>query len=727
MGNTWNITKIIIETFQSETGLSYTEVYNIIDCSDQSVSNWRSKGKKPSQRMFNKIRDGILDYLKNKDTVRMHYIDSLKSCFNQAGRTVLNSLNKCNSLLELLEYLYYTFEKELYDDKLHFLINESSTTFFLRQIILKKFKLYQGYFQNLQIEDLGQEDQNVWENEDISWKLNWEHCFIIRINAYKVLINFDFNAEDYRMAGECEETENIIKEYGVDIILLYSNTIIPNKEIRTLMKHNVYVEIIDPREVDEQAISEQYIYEPMEKDLEMVVLANKYADTVIQKFDKYFSIIFKNVLFSERRAKPPTAKQQESFIFWEAKYATRHHVNFQTKRIEELIQSKQIVEGGCALAIGYLSFPSLLRLGSAFNKIYLMDNSGQSLSRYRKCLEEYAPELHNKIRYLPFSSVIFDSITEKHNLYQKFDFILLGSGSASLIKKIQLYYMICNLWLKKNGFVYASFLNSEFLYGYIDCITEEHNFEYIPKLDRKSATAMIVNSSEKYDLYCNACTSHEIHSLAEKYFEVIKKYSYPLASVIEGTHENYVQNILKELDKEYSRQGFLKENYKNCKGYYVDIVLKKASESKVSMFISPNNAFESITFDNKEVYNEHFLKTILLTERHPTISQIYVVLLSTKKTLPETSNNEICIGSKKFRLLTIAEINSLGIEYRNISPFLRSNDGYIRLVKMYDSEIEKSNQKFYYIGDGSSLEGYKIAKNILLKELEKEGYSAQKI
>lgn len=104
------------------------------------------------------------------------------------------------------------------------------------------------------------------------------------------------------------------------------------------------------------------------------------------------------------------------------------------------------------------------------------------------------------------------------------------------------------------------------------------------------------------------------------------------------------------------------------------------------------------------------------------LNKIYVIVLPTNKMLPETTNQEICIGAKKLRLLEISEINKLGIEYKNICPFLKSSAG-INLNCSYDVELKQKENKYFYIGAGSNNQGYKIQGKKLLKLLEEYGYS----
>lgn len=517
------------------------------------------------------------------------------------------------------------------------------------------------------------------------------------------------------------------------MLLLFGNSTIPDKEINFWIDLNIYTEKVDLREINEKGESRDYIYSTSNTDFEMEMLANKYADIVIERLRKYFSVAFKNILFDTQR--PLTGKQKESYIFWDAKFATRHHINFQENRIKSLIEENLIRVNGTALAIGYLSFPCMLRLSNKYEQIYLLDNSNTIIRMYEQYLRENALELIKKVTFITFTSALFDFITEKLHLYHSLDFILLGTGSGSFIKKLRTYYKICNSWLKNEGVLYISFLNSKFLYEYVDKATAEENFEFIPELGGRTAIALTSNNTEKYNLFCETCDSNGLKDMAEKYFKVKKMYSYPLASVLEGPQKSRLQNVLKELDKEYSKNGFTIKTFSNCRGYYIDGVLKKNVGEYIDVKFPNQFKAKKIKFNDKQKYEECYLKTLLLAKKElPIIDsvkknvklEIYVVILSTKKMLPETTNKEICIGAKKMRLLDISEINTLGLEYKNLSPFLISK-GDIVLNSNYDMELKHQKNKYFYIGDGSNDGGYEIQAKELLPLLDLYGYSEMSI
>ena len=48
----------------------------------------------------------------------------------------------------------------------------------------------------------------------------------------------------------------------------------------------------------------------------------------------------------------------------------------------------------------------------------------------------------------------------------------------------------------------------------------------------------------------------------------------------------------------------------------------------------------------------------------------------------------------------------------------------IKFISNYDEDLEKSNKKFFYIGNGKNDRGYKVEKEKLLELLKEHSYRA---
>lgn len=735
-GYQWNISKILMDILKNEYSVSYACFSEVIQCSEVTTLHWRNGSRKLQPSSIKNICEKIPAFL-SKDKKDLALLNRLKKEFKPISGMVQNTIESRENLKDLLEYLYDGFETDLAKDKLYDLIHNPDSNSQLRKIILEKFKTNIKRTPIFQIEEMKGHEKNLLLQKEYKWNLNLNHCIILKFKTkerqrtYNVLIDYNYNREEHENIGDIKEAKDALKTYGVDMILLFSNTKIPKDEVYFYMKCSIYIEEIDLQELSMIKVSKDYIYAIEDKEKE--IPANQYSDLVLGRLNKYYSTIFKNILFSPSREL--TNKQQENYIFWDSKYIMRHHINFQTERINELLLTNKNECFGNALAIGFQSFPSILRLAERFEHIYLLDNSTSSITFYENQLENNNPELAKKIHFFTFTSVLFEFISNRFHLYNSIDFILLGTGEGSFIKKLPTYYLMCNSWLKQGGIMYISFFNREFPYEFVDKATIEENSEFIPKDNEKQATAVVANSTERYNLFCETYDCNEVKDIAERYFKVKRLFSYPLGCALQSTHRSRLQNILKEYDKEYSKNGFYQRNFSNSRGYYVDAALEKYNGNKLLVEDLTGKKLEKIDFNEK--HKEDYLKTILLTDIRTSVKniwnlnqpiEIYAVILPTGKRLPETDKKEVFILLKRLRFLTIAEINYLGLEYKNISPFLFNSDHSIKLTLYYDYSISKKKDKYYYIGEGTSYQKcYKIKTDYLLSLLEEHGYEQTKI
>lgn len=734
--NDWNISNIIMTILRERSSYSYAKIAAELGVSEQSLSDWRKGVRSPQRQNIETICTGIPQMVNPQE--HGAFLSDLKNKLKNAGDLVIAALNDCPSLSDALFYLYNDFQSHLVQDKLYLLLNSHEGISLLRDILLRKFQLNEKRTLNFKVEELGYAYQNELKSKNLRWKLNLNHCLLIKFKddskkySYKVLMDFNFNQKEHASAGDYAEARDAARFYGVKMLLLFGNFQIPHNELRLFIDSNIYAEKIETSELRQKTHSKDYIYSPHGRDAEMELFANKYADLIIGRLKKYHSVIYKNIQFEKRRN--PVAKNQPSYIYWNAKYAASQHVSFQTSRIETLLQDGSIPTGGQALAIGYFSFPSLLRLESYFDHIYLLDNSNTSVKAYEQHLSEHQPQLLDKITFITFTSSMYHSISNIYQLYHSMDFILLGTGSGSLIKKMKAYYQMCNSWLNPNGSLYVSFLNRDFLFEYVDQNTTEQNFDFIPVPNTNHASAFLANTLEKYDLYCETYEFNELKAFSEKYFTAENFYSYPLASVLENSHKKMLQNILNELDKEYSNKGFLTRSFSNCRGYYLDAYLKKKMQPLITCDFPKDLECQTISHEEIRESKSSYLKLLLLAEPGSSQKQaeqtglpfeVYLFLLPANKKLPENDRQKVCLGAKTLRFLSITEINALGLEFQNIPPFLHSCSSKIKLNKNYDAEIQDAAGAEYYLDNGSQETVYKISGKDLISALNRlEFYDA---
>lgn len=740
MGSKKNITKIILDLLKNDFNISNNQFRKCINVREQTITNWKNGSVKPNKTNIEDICNHLPSLLETEDN-KNRFLERLQDNFNEENNDIFCLIRDYTSITSLLNYLYKEYEKDLKKDKLSDLINNSESNLQLRQIIINKFKINENKTPNFQVEEIEGTNKSVLK-KCFEMKLNLEHCLILKFRGkdnkytYRILVNYNLNEDEYESIGDIKDAKDTFRTHDLNMMILFSNVIIPEKDIYISMRqNNVYIEHLDLQEIEDKKCSKDYIYvEEIDKEKERI--ANKYSDIILGKISKYYAVIFKNLLFKNEITLPD--KYVDNYIFWEAKFATRHHINFQTERIKVLLnEDKQGKDERVALAIGFLSFPIILKLAKLFKKIYLLDNSQESINYYERLLQNNNSKLKDKITYILFTSGMFEFITTSYALYNSIDFIMLGTGEGSFIKHLRPYYLICNQWLKKGGQIYFSFFNTEFLYDYTDKLILKENFDFIPILNEKRAIAFFPNSSVKYELYCESKRCDELKSVTEEYFSIQTLFSYPLASVLHGFNKN-LQNILKELDKAYSSKGFLTKTFSNCRGFYIDGLFYKPIGNLLENFKFKDERLEYIEVNNSMEYKEKFLKTLLIIEKNKnpknkTISDllqsneticIYSIILPSNKRLPE-NNNGICLGGNIYRLLDIIEINLLGLEYINISPFFKINSDKVVVKKYYDIDINKpikSKKSYVYIGDGNRNSRYKVKQEHITKLLEDNGY-----
>lgn len=727
----YNVTKEIFDVLKEDFSIKYSKIYEKVGVSEQTGINYRKGQTRPLEKSREIIYKGITEMLSSEQ--QESFAEKLKNRFNNAGNLVKEHLRQKKNLNDILEYLYVDFEKDINEDSKFKLLNCSDNEELLRQIIFEKLQISEKTSLNFQVRKLEDSDE-IWNKREFACIMNPGHCLLLKVlkrgksDTYNILVNFNYNSEEYKKVNTVLRLEDVKKSSTVNMILIFSNIHIPDEDLERCMEREIYIENIRNADVNRKRGKDYIFTKTDDKNLELA--ANQYSDMIIGKIKKYFSAVFKNILFENEKY---SGNKQNPFVYWEPKYATRHHINFQTKRLEEYMNAERNQASDMAVvAIGFWSFPSVLRLEKYFRHIYLLDNSNKCITCYSEYLKKNHPQIAQKTSFITFTSTIFKYITDKYNLYHSVDFVIMGTGAGSFVKDIQTYYKMINQWMKTGGKFYVSFLNKEFPYEYIDNNSLEENIGYIPGADQTSVLAAPLNSSEKYGIYCSLCSCNELKDVAKKYFRILRLYSYPLLPLLQNEHKKRLQNILKEYDKAYSNSGFTERTYSDGRGYYVDAMLEKVNGERIEIRQAAD-VYENIKYKtvNGEVGSEEkYWKTLLVTEvrtmggkgKGSYFSDITVVILPNYKRLPETDSGQIVLGNKKFRLLDIYEINLLGIEYKNISPFIFSKDHALQIKYCYDLQLEEASHEKICVGTGRYKEMCQLKKGELLEILKRNGY-----
>lgn len=258
----FNITDFIANIIHSEFGASYHKMANTIGCSDQTFLNWRSGTTEPNQTSIELICRNLPKLI--TETQYPKLLSSVTTKLNNAGTVVDYSLNRKQNAGELLHYLYYDFIPEHTEDKFYKLLNNSSVNLLLKQLIMEKIKAYTLGTNILQVEDLGNTQKAEMRGNKFLWKLEPEHCFLLNYKEkeqynYRVLVNFNFNAEQYEQLGKSVDLMNVTGQYGVKMMILFSNVHISEENVSKYLSHNIYIETMERSEIVKREINKNFI------------------------------------------------------------------------------------------------------------------------------------------------------------------------------------------------------------------------------------------------------------------------------------------------------------------------------------------------------------------------------------------------------------------------------------------------------------------------------------
>lgn len=731
----WNITKIIIETIYDECHIRYTNIYEAIGCSEQTGLNYRNGKTKPTKTYIPPICQGVNKLLNNEQ--KKLCIESWKKIFGGTNTVVNEQLEKKTDIESFLGYLYNSFESDQKKDDMYALLNVKANSKFLQDIFIQKMIEYTRSFPNFYVRNIEPILLKIGKVEEFEKHMGMQNCFLLELRTnkadepYNILVNFNYlwSSVNEKSVVEILEISETLMEAGIKMSLLFTNKKISEQDVAFCIDKNFYIEQIQKHELHENQGIGNYVFSKDKNKYERV--ANIYSDVVFEHIKKYFQVAYKNIIFTGMTE----IDKRYPFVLWQAKYATRHHINFQKERISEAIENNihnKSEQETCSnkvvgMAIGFWGFSSILAKQEMFSDIYLFDNSLEVINKYKKLIRSDS-SLKGKVHCIVFTTMLFNFITKRHELYNTVDFILIGTGAGSFCRNIHIYLQMCNQWLKPNGILYASFINKEFPCMYVDRKTQEENFEYIPQEGKKIIQAVPANLAEEYEMFGVVYECNELKNMVQNYFHILSLYSYPLTSILQSTHKNQLQNILKEYDKVYSREGFSEKNFSNSKGYYIDILLqKKIGKKIISKKIELTQTIKEIELYNLSQKDIFFCKTLLIKEiikvPNELVAQTIIIVMPSEKKLPESENKEIILGNKKFRLMNIIEINELGLEYKNISPFNVSNLT-CNVKRYFDEILENMPEKEVVVYNGSFDKGYRLKCGDLIQKLRQYKYES---
>ena len=716
-----------------EMGIRYNQMPALFDCTEGTITNWRKGKTTPDEHSIRVSLERLPRFLGKTDGGEEKLIQYFRDHYRtqEAGGYIMDRLYGCDGIGELLEYLLVDYDNDRQADNLAEILRNKRYIPYIMQLLSEKAQLHVTEHKFFKVEKCS----FTKEDQDNIMSMDPEACFVLKCSdsgssyGYKVLVNTNFVPGDNTL--HIHRNQHAVKRYNVNMMILLTTARLDGEMISFYVNNNIYVETVEREDFEKRGAECSFAYNT-DLPAQYLVAVNRYCDLLWEKISKYFDVIFKNVIFEKLDTKSVEKKRRERGLLWEAKFATRHEINFECERIKELLgewPGSPAEKRDLAVAIGFVSFPVVLMLRQYFRKVIFLDNAYHCVSQYEK---EYKDSTQGE--FSAFTSAVGGYITGMYSLYGNVDLVVVGAGYVSFLKNPSSYYKYINTWLKNEGIVYLSLYNSEFTYDYIDRITLNENMDFFPESWDKQAKVNI-NRMGRYHIYCDMGHYDKTKEQVSRYFEIESMFSYPMASLLVGSGKAFLQNILKELDKEYSRKGIPLEgkNFNNTKGCFLDVAARKRVGHGIRLVrfqeyeihhpysISRKAQFAALAEEGLREDGSNFVKVLICREDGANGAAYYLVVLPSNSQIPETEERMIDIQKKRLNMLTIAEVNELGFEIGNMSPFFECTRG-IQWKKLYDKSISRLADNYIFTGSGRCDVTLKIPGNVFMKKLEEFGF-----
>lgn len=715
------IIKTILETTKDYKHLSNEELAGKIDCSTQSIRNWLKEKTSMDARTRRKTQKYFLSSF-NKDE-KNEFMRLLNNNLEKIHIGLPADLYENTNFEYYINYLLFDYQKESEETKeIYLLLNTLKNNPYIEEIIRKKMEVNAkkyGFFRVIQTSS----SDTLLE----FWDLKQRYCYKVLISYY-CMTPFSQN----RNAALKHNIEKLKKPYQADMILQFSFFEEQPETIFSCIKENLYIDKILPNELVKHTLGKDFVYINDEQHAKEILFANQFADILLAHLSKYFSVIYKNVFFSQSNL--ITLNNPNPFMLWQPKITEQEELNFEGELLENKISGNQ---KDLLIVFGFSSFPLIFKLMHNFKRIVFLDTAN-------KCISTYTDFIHSKFNndetnsfkfslnkcecefeFVEFTAAIADYVSKEYTLYSNADMIICGMGNASLIRALTLYSTYFNRWLKQDGLLWISFFNGDFLYDYQSKYELAQSTTYLPlKEDNRAlvADSRQDNKMPNYYVYCKHSDYHQLEETIKKFFLLEQIYSYPLSPYMSRFNPAIIQNILKQYDKEHSKTGVI-SNRCFSRGYYIGAFAKKQKGNLTSY---PKLNIQQTVKSNLDIHEANVLelKTILLKGKGTTdnCTTIYSVILPKNKLLPETKEAIIRFHSMDFDLLSVSEINRLGFEVGNVPPFFKIADSKISVQHYIYFGDEINSFDTYLIESGNPYNKYLIDKENFSKYLNEYHY-----
>lgn len=738
-----------------------------IDVSDDTIRNWM-KNKCIRTDSIQKIQLSISNISQNKQHIMQIFTKYiLDNHNNYLSDTNKQFLENASSIGEIIEYFL---DGSYYNDF------KNETEFKLDEYLVPQC------YKSLQKKITHDIHKNTfYEIKKPKSNKSNDHillCFSFPKEIYKVMIyltdkNLSLRNKIMDKKGNKDTIKTLANQFDssfdetdrANAYVIFTDNYYPQKTCQTLMTSDppIYIKKISNRKLEKQSVTINYRSNSLS--LNEMVLVNKITDYMLYLLQCDFDLFLKNAIAS----KCTSYRDIKKDIYNEGIGAYQQELEFEAFLLKEQIvklisdapKDQEIIR---ILALNHKNFNLLQRALNISNNILKAHNKtiqilvGDSSNQVVNLLNL------EKIPRAAFSAYCInadtlDFFTTEQELCGSIDMIIAGMGTLSFFKNPQKYLLYMNTWLKKDGKIFLSV--------YSAAGTKLISYKHLVSQNLKFVTGVSGNIAEYIDtlqsffrLYCKTYDRKEIEKEVEKYFTVEpeatlsnhknarnfnadkKIYMHPsICPVVENNIPRKFQEALADMERIYSMHPI----HRSEVGYFISVIAQK----KLNHFKEPQIIRAEIVHHSDAITRAwHYwlmkeqglsdlaiLKPVLLKPKTAggTLNQIYCIVIDSKHILTENiaDSKPVITGCGSFieqelRLLTAREINDLGYEIGNLSPFAFYGEENV-CQYFYDKNILKTHTNTFIIGSGSAKFSYKLDRKKLLKLFDAYNYIAEDI
>ena len=408
-----------------------------------------------------------------------------------------------------------------------------------------------------------------------------------------------------------EDLLNILDEFDLDLIKIYSNMLLKNKmdkliksleffqdkNIKTL--HNVLISILTNKDIDESDLRQ---FKKYVEQNEMIIslIPKEEFDTFIKNIN---SVEIKFDDISKSNGEKEKLKRVEEISAYKLNVENLMFI------IEKILEKN--IDYGSLLNVIYESS----QLFSS--KIYIKDNFYKFISDYIDKSEKETKYVNNEIILL---EILNSDISEEY----KFKYLEKNETIISELKDLEkeaITNEILNCLLIKNKIKFCS----DNIKAYWDIVQEEYSNEFYKYLENNLNEINCEEILENNDSVCNSLINDP--SISDKVFTFIIKYaSKPIRNIDVKLTQNKVNMLVKHRLIEIN-----KKNIKNLLHnlYYTEIILlanddNKDNENQVINILLECDLGDELIYNlvNSEISDENSLKLVDLIQDRVLVEKI---------------------------------------------------------------------------------------------------------